>query len=94
MLAASSYGIGSVWLNPLMTLRDASPVKELLDEYKIPERHTVWAAIALGYPVADGTALAKRENVFILCSKILVRNSGLCRGFFSNNEMCLELSVN
>ena len=63
MLAASSYGIGSVWLNPLMTLRDASPVKELLDEYKIPERHTVWAAIALGYPVADGTALAKRENV-------------------------------
>lgn len=63
MLAASSYGIGSVWLNPLMTLRDVSPVKELLDEYKIPERHTVWAAIALGYPVADGTALAKRENV-------------------------------
>lgn len=63
MLAASSYGIGSVWLNPLMTLRDASPVKELLDDYKIPERHTIWAAIALGYPVADGTALAKRENV-------------------------------
>lgn len=63
MLAASSYGIGSVWLNPLMTLRDVSPVKELLDEYKIPEKHTVWAAIALGYPVADGTALAKRENV-------------------------------
>ena len=63
MLAAGSYGLGSVWLNPLMTLRNVSPVKEVLDGYGIPERHTVWASVAIGYPVADGVALAKRENV-------------------------------
>ena len=53
----------TMWLNPLMTLRNVSPVKEVLDGYGIPERHTVWASVAIGYPVADGVALAKRENV-------------------------------
>jgi len=63
MLAAQSYGIGSVWLNPLMTLRNAEPVAGLLDSYGIPRNHTVWAAIALGYPVAEGTLLAKKKEV-------------------------------
>ncbi len=45
MLAANSYGIGSVWLNPLMTLREVSPVKELLDKFEIPENHVVWAMV-------------------------------------------------
>lgn len=63
MLAANSYGLGAVWLNPLMTLRNVLPVKALLDDYGIPENHTVWATIAIGYPVSNGAALAKRENV-------------------------------
>lgn len=63
MLAAASYGIGSVWLNPLMTLRGKEPVKSLLDRYGIPAGHTVWAAVALGYPVSGGVALQKKENV-------------------------------
>lgn len=63
MVAAQSYGIGTVWLNPLMTLRDAEPVASLLDEYGVPRNHTVWAAIALGYPVSDGTLLAKKSDV-------------------------------
>ena len=63
MVAAQSYGIGTVWLNPLMTLRDAEPVASLLDEYGVPRNHTVWAAIALGYPVSEGTLLAKKSDV-------------------------------
>lgn len=63
MLAAESYGIGSVWLNPLMTLRGKEPVKSLLDRYGIPAGHTVWAAVALGYPISGGVALQKKENV-------------------------------
>ena len=63
MLAANSYGIGSVWLNPLMTLRDVSPVKELLDELGIPENHAVWSTVALGYPEAPGVLLQKNEKV-------------------------------
>lgn len=62
-LAAHSYGIGSVWLNPLMTLRNVMPVKEVLDEFDIPANHTVWAMVAMGYPVADGVALAKKTDV-------------------------------
>ena len=60
MLAANSYGIGSVWLNPLMTLREVAPVKELLDEIGVPENHVVWATIALGYPEASGSELCLR----------------------------------
>ena len=63
MLAAWSFGIGSVWLNPLMTLRDKQPVKGLLDEYGVPENHTVWSAVAMGYPVADGVQLKKNTEV-------------------------------
>lgn len=63
MLAAWAYGIGSVWLNPLRTLRQKEPVRSLLDRYGIPDGHTVWAAVALGYPVSEGALLQKKENV-------------------------------
>ena len=62
-LAAHSYGIGSVWLNPLMTLRKKEPVKRLLDEFGVPENHAVWCMAALGYPLEEGALLAKREDV-------------------------------
>ncbi len=63
MLAALSFGIGSVWLNPLMTLRDKEPVKSLLDRFGVPEKHTVWASVALGYPLSDTLPMKKNENV-------------------------------
>lgn len=63
MLAAWAYGIGSVWLNPLMTLRQKEPVRSLLNRYGVPDRHTVWAAVALGYPINEGALLQKKENV-------------------------------
>ena len=63
MLAAQSYGIGSVWLNVLMKLRGEEPVKSLLDEFEVPKNHTVWAAIALGYPVTEGVRLQKKTDV-------------------------------
>lgn len=63
MLAAQSYGIGSVWLNPLMTLCDEPEIRKLLDSYQIPAQHIVWAMVALGYPKAQGKLLAKKEDV-------------------------------
>lgn len=63
MLAAHSYGIGSVWLNPLMSLRNVEPVKTVLDDFEIPVNHTIWAAVALGYPYSEGMALKKRVDV-------------------------------
>lgn len=66
MLAAQSYGIGSVWLNPLMTLRDAEPVKSVLDAYGVPAGHTVWASIALGYPAGDAASLQRKTDVVVI----------------------------
>lgn len=63
MIAANSFGLGACWLNPLMTLRHTEPVSEKLTEMGIPENHTVWAAVALGYPVSDGQLLKKKESV-------------------------------
>ncbi len=63
MLAAYSYGIGSVWLNPLMTLRDKEPIKSLLNVYGVPENHTIWSMVALGYAENDGVMLAKKTDV-------------------------------
>lgn len=64
-LAAHSYGIGSVWLNALMTLRDEEPVKSILDEFGVPAKHTVWCMAALGYPLEEGTLLAKKKDVVV-----------------------------
>lgn len=63
MLAATSFGLGSVWLNPLMKLRKISPVKEVLDGFGVPENHVIWATIAIGYPVSDGVMLQKNDKV-------------------------------
>lgn len=63
MLAAASYGIGTVWLNALMTLSDEPEVRELLNSYGIPERHTVWAMVALGYPDKKTPPIARKVNV-------------------------------
>lgn len=63
MLAAHSYGIGSVWLNPLMTICDEPEIRELLNTYSVPSEHIVWAMIALGYPAEEGNLLAKKMDV-------------------------------
>ena len=46
-----------------MTLRNEEPVKSILDEFGIPAKHTVWCMAALGYPLAEGTLLAKKKDV-------------------------------
>jgi long-chain acyl-CoA synthetase len=63
MIAAASYGVGSVWLNPLRTLRHAEPVSSFLDDCGIPENHIVWAMIALGYPASDVSSPQRRSDV-------------------------------
>ncbi|MDE7326659.1 MAG: AMP-binding protein [Lachnospiraceae bacterium] len=62
-LAAHSYGLGSVWLNALMTLCDEPEIRLLLTSYGIPQNHRVWCMAAVGYPAAPGVTLAKKKDV-------------------------------
>ena len=68
-LAAYSYGIASCWLNPLMTLRHAAPVADVLTGFGIPENHVVWCAAALGYTETEGSKLAKKKDVIHFVDK-------------------------
>lgn len=63
MLAAQSYGIGSVWQNAFHQISDEPEIRELLQEYGIPDSHIVWAALLMGYPAQPGKLLAKKMDV-------------------------------
>lgn len=63
MLGATSFGLGSVWINALMTLCDEADVRAKLDEYGIPKTHNVWATIALGWPAKAVKSPVRKTNV-------------------------------
>ena len=63
MLAANSYGIGSAWINALMTICDEPEVREMLQGFGIPDTHIVWSTVVMGYPAKAGKELAKKTNV-------------------------------
>ena len=63
MLAAHSFGLGSVWINALGAISDEPKIRTMLNEYGIPTTHTVVATLALGWPKVPGKLLAKKQDV-------------------------------
>ena len=63
MLAAHSFGIGSVWVNALSSVCDDPEIRPLLTSLGVPEKHIVVSTICLGYPMNYGKELAKKQNV-------------------------------
>ena len=63
MLAANAYGIGSVWINALSTMCDDQKIREQLRQWEIPDRHQVYAMIALGYPEGEVKSPKRNLNV-------------------------------
>lgn len=62
MIAAESYGLGSVWLNPLMDISDEPEIRRKLDAYRIPTNHIVWAIMAVGYPAEQAPDFYRKPN--------------------------------
>ncbi len=48
-LAATSYGVGSVWINQLTDNCDVPEIRAILKEVGIPDNHVVYGLAALGY---------------------------------------------
>lgn len=63
MLAAQSFGLGSVWINALGPVSDEPEIRALLDSYGIPKQHVVIATLAMGWPKGPGKLLAKKQSV-------------------------------
>lgn len=63
MLAAHSLGIGSCWLNQLPRLSDMPLIRKLLTDLSIPEDHTVYGSVAMGFPAEEPRPAAPRKDV-------------------------------
>ena len=63
LLAATSFGLGATWINALRTICDEPEIRTKLDEYGIPQTHTVWSTIVLGWPAKEPKPIVKNPNV-------------------------------
>ena len=60
-IAASGLGIGSVWVNQLITITEEPDVIELLEELGIPSTHYVSAIAVFGY-AAEKPIMSERTS--------------------------------
>ena len=61
-LMANSLGIGSCWINQLKTICDNKKVRDLLNEFEIPENHIVWGMASIGYPEKPSVEHERKEG--------------------------------
>ena len=54
MLAAHSFGVGSVWINQVRDVCDTPEVRNILKEWEIPDNHVIFGIAALGYAKGAG----------------------------------------
>ncbi len=66
MLAASSLGLGSVWVHREREIFDSDKGKALLKAWGLPETMKGVGGIALGYPAAAVGEPAKRKDDYII----------------------------
>lgn len=63
MLAAHSFGIGSVWVNALYSTCEEIELREFLSSLGVPQSHLIVSTICLGYPANEGKSCMKKQNL-------------------------------
>lgn len=63
LLAAQGLGLGSCWINQLRNCCDEPPVRALLNEFGVPEKHMVIACVALGHIAEPTEPKPRKEGV-------------------------------
>ncbi len=62
LLAATSLGLGSCWINQVRVTCDDPAVRALLTSYGVPEDYIVIASVALGHIAKETPAKERRAN--------------------------------
>ena len=62
LLAATSLGLGSCWINQVRDTCDNPEVRALLTEFGVPETHIVNACASLGYAAAAANVHERAAN--------------------------------
>lgn len=63
LIAATSLNIGSCWINQLNSVCDTPKIRELLDSFQIPTKHTIWGCAALGYSAKTPLAPPRKKGI-------------------------------
>lgn len=63
MLAATSLGLGSCWINQVRDVCDNPLVRDILTKYGVPESHVVNASAALGYAAQPPVIHERKSGV-------------------------------
>lgn len=62
LLAATSLGLGSCWINQVRDVCDDPEVHALLTQFGMPDHHIVVAAASLGYAAKEPVVHERKEN--------------------------------
>ena len=62
MIAASSLGLGSCWINQVRPVCDDPHVRSVLSSFGLPESHIPYGSAAIGYPAGEPREIVRREG--------------------------------
>ena len=63
LLSAHVLGLGACWISALRFISDEPEIRELLNGLGIPETHTAYVTVGLGYSAGAVKVPVKKENV-------------------------------
>jgi nitroreductase len=66
MIAATSLGIGSVWINQLQGISFVPHIREILSQMEVPPENEVYGIVALGYAAQKDIPAPERKGSYVI----------------------------